>query len=86
MNFPTPVILWDYFIGHYKDPSGQIIATSHDRFHPKWWRKVREIFLFQGNLGQLVKYYSIWPESLYINQPGFNRMSAVSGFVAKRWD
>ncbi len=43
------------------DISGQIIATSHDQ-KPKWWWKVREICLFQGNLGwwNIV----IWPDIL----------------------
>ena len=41
--------------------SGQIIATSHDRFAPKW-RLVREIPLFQGNVGWWT--IIIWPDGL----------------------
>ena len=32
------------------------IATSHDRFFPKWWFSNREILLFQGNLAWLIFY------------------------------
>ena len=43
--------------------TGQIIATEKSEntsFHPKWWRKVREIILFPGNLGwwNII----IWPD------------------------
>ena len=73
MNFPTPVIFRDDFIGHYKDPSCQIIATSHDRFPPNGGF-VREIPLISGKsgpVGEILFHLARIPK---INQPGFNKM------------
>ncbi len=62
-SLPT-IIFWgskrkDFKLGHHS--SGQIIATSHDRFPPNGGL-VMEFPLFQGNLGwwNII----IWPDSL----------------------
>ena len=43
------------------DAPARLTLGFHDRFPPKWWWKVREITLFQGNLG--VRWnIIIWPD------------------------
>ena len=58
--------------------SGQIIATSHDRFPPNDGL-VREIPGYFREIDRLVKYYSIWPDIEYYTTQLYGDLSTVLG-------
>ena len=59
--FHNHFILFREFSNRFLHEPGQIIATSHDRFAPKWWLSNGKSPKISGK-PRLVKSYSIWPD------------------------
>ena len=64
--------------------SGQIVATSHDRFPQKVTKEGKSRY-FREIYSRLVNYYSIWPDVFFFEFGGW-KLATISLKIFETWD